>query len=199
MDIDGPEFVRQLRRHTIQHFGQHRRHRGVLSDPEVVTKLGDVIDAYRRGNPKWNGNDATLDGVPFRHGPAWLRRAGAIPRCTNSLSLYMFLVLDAFLCILCLKLIRAAFRKLLPEFMEHGTETVLGSAWLGSFLSAQRQNLPFVVAVCITLLTVVAMFHVIHHYIPWIEVPHLLLTVVITLYMFAYTSLDHVIPDISVA
>ena len=38
-------------------------------------------------------DDAQLDALPLKRGPAWMRRLISVPRCTNSLSLYMFMLL----------------------------------------------------------------------------------------------------------
>jgi hypothetical protein len=143
---DARDIVCQLRRHTLDHFGQHAMHAGILSDPRIIQGLRDLVDQYRRTHPAWEGDNAALDAVPTTMGPRWLRRIVSIPRCTNSLSLYLFLLIDAVVCISLLKLSRAALYRWCPEFMERGADTVLGSAWLGTVLSRFRGQLPFAIA-----------------------------------------------------
>jgi hypothetical protein len=194
--MNGREFVHQLTRHNIHRFGQQPKHGGVLADPRVVQQLANVIDAYCHRHPEWKGDDAILEAVPFLWGPKWFRRSVAIPRCTNSLSLYVFLIMDALVCITAVKLARASLNRWCPHFMENGTDTFLGSTVLGAFITEHRRHLPFVIAVLVTIVVVLVMFHFLHKFIPWVDSPHLVLTVVITLHLFAYTSLDTLLPDI---
>ena len=180
------DFIEQLRRHTIQHYGQHRLHNGLLSDPQLCEALRCVVEGFRAQRPDPCAyDDAYVDAVPSTRGPAWLRRAISIPRCTNSLSLYLFMVVDALVFVGTVKVARALVerrRRSLP----HDTDD-----WL------VREG-ALIVRVCgfvVTILVNWLLFRLLHRRWDWIEEPHLLLTVTLALYLLAYIYLDHVVPD----
>jgi hypothetical protein len=180
---DVHDFVEQLRRHTIEYYGQHAQHKGLLSDPELQAALRTVIGYSRRTLGRSNFDDAYVDAVPFEFGPAWMRRFVAIPRCTNSLSLYMFLVADVLTFLASIKLARFVVRRWIKPETDDGD-----GPWYHTVL-------PRLMSFPITIGAITLMFYLLKRKWSWIEEPHLLLTVTITLYLVGFTYLDKYVPD----
>lgn len=128
-------------------------------------------------------DDAYVDAVPTTRGPRWLRRWLAIPRCTNSLSLYLFFLVDALVFVSALKIARFVLKK--------AAEGSTGEEWWVK----KRETLARICAFVPTFLLVFVFFKLLHRKWTWIDEPHTLLTVTITLYLFAYTYLDSIIAD----
>ena len=187
---DNCDFVCQLQHHTIQNFGQHKRHHGLLADPVLQDALRQVVNTARTRAGRTDFDDAYVDAVPFRWGPPAVRRFFAIPRCTNSLSLYLFFCVDAVLFVLTVKLMRLIqMRHMTRPLPEEGE-----SRWK-QWYREHWDDIPYLAAFVITIVGVTVTFHVTHRIVAWIEEPHFLLSLSITAYLFAYKHLDNLLPE----
>ena len=186
---DNCDFVCQLQHHTIENFGQHKLHNVLLADPVLQDALRQAVNTARTKAGRTDFDDAYVDAVPFRWGPPAVRRFVAIPRCTNSLSLYVFLCVDAFLYVLTVKLMRLIqkrhMKRPLPEEGESRWKRWQREHW---------DDIPYLAAFVITIVGVTVTFKVLHHFVTWIEEPHFLLSLSITAYLFAYKHLDSLLP-----
>lgn len=191
----------QLRRHTIAHYGQHQLHGGLLSDPALQDALRAVIDEYRLHTGKKGFDDAYVDCVPTTRGPRAVRRFLAIPRCTNSLSLYLFFAVDALVFVAFVKIMRYIQRhhmKPPSEWVEDDEKEMQRTQFYKQAQDWSKKHwddIPFLFAFLATLVVVTLTFFVLHRVADWIEEPHFLLTFMITMYLFAYKHLDSLLPD----
>jgi hypothetical protein len=126
----------------------------------------------------------------------WIRTNLSVPRCVNSVSLLIFMVVDILVWIVLLKVIRWMVQKKYGQIpADQDTDTPKER----EALKARRNTRWWILFASSTLLAIVVctgLFSLLHARFPYIEEPFLVLTVVITLYMAASEQLDTFLPDI---
>ena len=171
------DLVCQLKRHHILNFGQRN---GILTEDELRTSIRSFTEKYKNLNA-WKGDDTTADGSLLpRWLPAIVRNKLLIPRCMNTRSVYVFLVLDCLLVYLFVKTARLCARKI------HGPKEKEEDNW--------REVIIKVCAVTAVAVSIKVVFEVLHWQWKWIEKPHLVFTVIVTAYLFG-SRFDAITPD----
>ena len=177
------DFLCQLRRHTLQHYGQHRG--GILADADLQRELRGAIQRHWTRTNRHDLDDALLDAMPVTWGPAAVRRFLAVPRCTNTASLYVFLLLDALVYFATVKVVRFLQRKYATRPADEDER------FPQRHLRRHWRSVPLWVAFVVTLVAVKISFRLLRR---WMEEPHSVLTLCITGYLFVYTYLDSLVP-----
>ena len=144
--FDPRDLLSQLTQHTVQYHG------GILQDTEVRAGIRSVLRQRS-------------DDVEYVE----LGRL-SVPRCTNTLSLYLFLMVDALVYNSSLYALRWWWARRKPNW-EPPLKT--GPQWG---------------ALVVTMVLVTVFFKALHRQVPWIEEPHALLTMCINAYMLVYQS-----------
>ena len=180
------DIVYHLRRHAIPNL------KNFLADEGVQTQLREIVREWRRSQQE--GSDPPPVAGWMRRAWAWLRDLLRVPPCTNSVSLYLFFLTDAIMFVLCVKLGRFLLRLALqPHARDRDAKKeVAAEPWWKRHI----EHVPRLVAFPGTIVVVWVVFRLMHRWKPWIEEPHTLLTLALTGYLFAYTYLDAVIPDL---
>lgn len=85
----GLDFLCQVKRHTVEHFGQRNNHDNLLSHNNGALRkaIADAVNTARttwKNDPKhttdWKGDPSLLEKAWLHRGPKWLQRELAIPR-----------------------------------------------------------------------------------------------------------------------
>lgn len=206
-DIPGVtlDLLCQIKRHHVENYGQRNLHDNLLSHRggALRTAITEAVAEARRGwtapdgTPAvWKGDDALLEKAWLPIGPPALRRELAIPRCTNCVSLYVFMVLDFVVWLAVLKVVRRLGLWAVPP--RRGDEESAGGWWprTATFLDGRRGLVEQGVSAVVTQLLVTLIFKGLVRWQPYLEEPHLILTVTLTAYLAASTFGDGLIPDL---
>ena len=122
--------VDQLRGHDIRYFGQCSR--DALLAQDGLTEFIDVgVEVAKRewecvhGVP-WVGEDNHLHDtwVTWDAMPDWVRKALIVPRCMNTVSFLVFMVLDLLLYVGVLRVVRRLLRDTRSVYIRRNMDTI---------------------------------------------------------------------------
>jgi hypothetical protein len=208
----GAQFLCSLKSHHVE----GNAPRGGLMSGRVIDEKGRLRDAvinaiddvvgrggvrnagYENfGNAEADSENAILDSSRLsKRFPRWIRSNLSVPRCVNSVSLFIFMLFDILVWIVALKLLRFYVRSvwgLIPADKPTDSPEQLEEklSW-----RSKRWWFLFVSSTAITIGICTGVFSLLHARYPYIEEPFMVLTTVLTFYMAASEQLDATVPEI---
>lgn len=152
-----------LKRHHVTGFGQFAAD-ALLSDPTLQQDFRKALLAAigRRPGGRWIAEDASVDAAWLPPSfPTLLRRKLAIPRCVNTVSIYLLFLLDIVVQLVVYVYVRRLWR------WRFGTVRPEDEKWI------------LALVVCIACVLVAVIFSVLHWWLPYVEEPHVILNAVL--------------------
>ena len=196
--VDGNAPRRGLMSGRVAEEGGVLRNRVIEAiDRVVLDKNGNRNERYREFGTGEGTENAILDSsrLSERFGK-WARTNLSVPRCVNSVSLFIFMIFDILVWIVALKVIRWLLQQQygkIPADRPTDTKAELDA------LAARRSKrwwMLFFSSTLFTIVVVTGIFSLLHGRYPYIEEPFMILTTVLTLYMASSEQLDVWLPDI---
>ena len=180
----------QLRRHAVENFGQASHGHNLLGPIDSAVRR-DITRAVEAAKARWaadhggrprTGDDLVADWKQLRALPLWMRRLLHVPRCTSTMSMYVYMLLDVVVWLAVTKVMRYVMEEHYPD---RGTERQRW--WFLMLFSAVAGGL-----LCSLL------FVAVHRHWDFLDEPHFVLTAVVAGYTVLCAEIDGLVPNVPV-